>query len=75
MTELNATILPLASYKVLDLTIARAGPSAVRLLGDWGAQIIRVEPPPQKDRGSVTGRRRGADESYFRHGGTPPFRS
>jgi crotonobetainyl-CoA:carnitine CoA-transferase CaiB-like acyl-CoA transferase len=47
---------------VLDLTIARAGPAAVRLLSDWGANIIRIEPPPSKDRGSVTGRRRGSDE-------------
>jgi crotonobetainyl-CoA:carnitine CoA-transferase CaiB-like acyl-CoA transferase len=53
---------PLSRYTVLDLTIARAGPAAVRLLADWGATVIRVEPPPQKDRGSVTGRRRGADE-------------
>lgn len=53
---------PLSRYTVLDLTIARAGPAAVRLLSDWGATVIRVEPPPQKDRGSVTGRRRGADE-------------
>lgn len=54
--------LPLSRYTVLDLTIARAGPSAVRLLADWGANIIRVEAPPPKDRGSVTGHRRSADE-------------
>jgi crotonobetainyl-CoA:carnitine CoA-transferase CaiB-like acyl-CoA transferase len=34
----------------------------VRLLADWGARVIRVEPPPLKDRGSITGRRRGPDE-------------
>src|SRR5690606_21710454 len=54
--------LPLSRYRVLDLTIARAGPTAVRLLSDWGADVTRVEPPPGKDRGSVTGRRRGSDE-------------
>ncbi|MGO4328990.1 CaiB/BaiF CoA transferase family protein [Cupriavidus sp. 2TAF22] len=54
--------LPLSSFKVLDLTIARAGPTAVRLLADWGADVTRVEPPPLKDRGSVTGRRRESDE-------------
>ncbi|CAN5747802.1 CaiB/BaiF CoA-transferase family protein [soil metagenome] len=58
----TASAAPLSRYTVLDLTIARAGPTAVRLLADWGATIIRVEPPPQKDRGSVTGRRRGPDE-------------
>jgi len=54
--------LPLSRFKVLDLTIARAGPAAVRLLSDWGADVTRVEPPPPRDRGSVTGRRRGSDE-------------
>ncbi len=53
---------PLSRYTVLDLTIARAGPVAVRLLADWGATIIRVEAPAQKEGASVTGRRRGADE-------------
>ncbi|SFP68972.1 CoA-transferase family III [Variovorax sp. OK605] len=52
--------LPLSRYKVLDLSIARAGPTAVRLLADWGADVTRVDPP--SDRGSVTGRRRGSDE-------------
>ncbi|MCO4890637.1 CoA transferase [Cupriavidus sp. WGtm5] len=54
--------LPLSGLTVLDLSIARAGPAAVRLLSDWGADVIRVEPPPPQDRGSVTGRRRGSDE-------------
>lgn len=53
---------PLSGYTVLDLSIARAGPVAVRLLADWGADVIRIEPPPLRDRGSVTGRRRGSDE-------------
>lgn len=37
--------LPLADLVVLDLTIARAGPTAVRQLADWGADVVRVEPP------------------------------
>ncbi len=52
--------LPLEGYTVLDLTIARAGPSAVRLLADWGADVIRVEPPATN--GALTGVRRGPDE-------------
>ncbi|MBY0399325.1 CoA transferase [Myxococcota bacterium] len=36
--------LPLADLVVLDLTIARAGPTAVRQLADWGADVVRIEP-------------------------------
>ncbi len=53
--------LPLAGLKVLDLTIARAGPTAVRLLTDWGADVFKLEPPPS-DPGSITGGRHGPDE-------------
>ena len=55
--------LPLSHITVLDLTIARAGPTAVRLLADWGANVIRIEPPAGKDTsgGSVTGATNGAD--------------
>lgn len=58
----SAANLPLSRYTVLDLTVARAGPVAVRLLSDWGANVIRVEAPPKQDPGSVTGRRRNFDE-------------
>jgi crotonobetainyl-CoA:carnitine CoA-transferase CaiB-like acyl-CoA transferase len=35
---------PLDDLLVLDLTIARAGPTAVRHLADWGARVLRIEP-------------------------------
>jgi crotonobetainyl-CoA:carnitine CoA-transferase CaiB-like acyl-CoA transferase len=38
--------LPLEDLLVLDLTIARAGPTAVRQLADFGARVVRIEPPP-----------------------------
>ncbi len=55
---------PLAPYTVFDLTIARAGPSAVRLLADWGARVIRIEPPAARvtTDSSITGRRDGPDD-------------
>lgn len=38
-----AAPLALARFKVLDLTRVRAGPTAVRQLADWGADVIMVE--------------------------------
>ena len=35
--------LPLDGVVVIDLTRQRAGPTAARHLGDWGADVIRVE--------------------------------
>jgi len=54
--------LPLSRFKVIDLTLARAGPSCVRTLADWGADVIRVEPPPEEgEAGELVGRRDGSD--------------
>ncbi len=39
----------LAKYTVIDLTRARAGPTAVRQLADWGAQVIKIEMPGSDD--------------------------
>jgi formyl-CoA transferase len=52
--------LPLSRFKVLDLTRVRAGPSAVRQLADWGADVIKIEMPLGEDDG-YTGARHSAD--------------
>src|SRR5580693_8407444 len=60
--QTQARRLPLSRFKVIDLTLARAGPSCVRTLADWGADVIRVEPPPEDGEASeLVGRRDGSD--------------
>jgi crotonobetainyl-CoA:carnitine CoA-transferase CaiB-like acyl-CoA transferase len=39
----------LARFTVLDLTRARSGPTAVRQLADWGANVIKIELPESGD--------------------------
>ena len=48
------TRLPLEDYMVLDLTQARAGPTAARVLADWGANVIQIVPPPSSGKKGVT---------------------
>jgi crotonobetainyl-CoA:carnitine CoA-transferase CaiB-like acyl-CoA transferase len=57
---MSSTSLPLSRYTVLDLTRARAGPTAVRQLADWGANVIKIEEPGDKP-GAVDDRRHGPD--------------
>ena len=41
----RATSLPMEGLRVLDLTRVIAGPTATRLLGALGADVLRVDPP------------------------------
>ncbi len=56
----DAAPLPLSRLVVLDLTLARAGPTCVRHLADWGADVIRVE-PPEEGAEDIAGDRDGPD--------------
>jgi crotonobetainyl-CoA:carnitine CoA-transferase CaiB-like acyl-CoA transferase len=51
--------LPLARFRVLDLTRVRSGPTAVRQFADWGAQVIMVE--AKAGPSDLAGSRHGSD--------------
>jgi crotonobetainyl-CoA:carnitine CoA-transferase CaiB-like acyl-CoA transferase len=47
--------LALERFTVLDLTRVRSGPTAVRQLADWGANVIKIETPPHLEPGDPAG--------------------
>ena len=50
----------LSDYTVLDLTRVRSGPTCVRQLADWGANVIKIE-NPDKAGSDMGGSREGSD--------------
>jgi crotonobetainyl-CoA:carnitine CoA-transferase CaiB-like acyl-CoA transferase len=54
--------LPLGRFTVLDLTRVRAGPTCVRQLADWGANVLKVELPESVEgNAALGGPRHGSD--------------
>jgi len=59
---------PMEGIKVVELGVWVAGPAAGGILADWGADVIKIE-PPAGDPGRMFGRMLGVDEL----GVNPPF--
>ena len=58
-------MMPLSRFTVLDLTRVRSGPTCVRQLADWGANVIKIEATDEVDTGKgLGGERHGPD---FQH--------
>ena len=52
----------LSDFTVLDLTRVRSGPTAVRQLADWGADVIKVEAPAALDPDGALGAGRASSD-------------
>jgi crotonobetainyl-CoA:carnitine CoA-transferase CaiB-like acyl-CoA transferase len=61
----NKILLPLAGVRVLDLSRVLAGPWCAMVLGDLGAEVIKVEHPVRGDDTRDWGMRVGATETAY----------
>ncbi|MFI5507216.1 CaiB/BaiF CoA transferase family protein [Mycobacterium sp. NPDC051804] len=58
---------PLAGVRVVELGVWVAGPAAGGILADWGADVVKIE-PPDGDPARLFGRMLGVED-----GSSPPF--
>ena len=65
---MNEEERPLAGYRVVELGVWVAGPAAGGILCDWGAEVIKVEPPTGDPMRAVFAHALGSKEEK-----NPPF--
>ncbi|MFZ9666743.1 MAG: CaiB/BaiF CoA transferase family protein [Steroidobacteraceae bacterium] len=56
---------PLSDLRVLELGTLLAGPFCGQLLGDMGAEVVKIEPPGQGDPMRVWGRQKAGEPSLW----------
>lgn len=65
MTDPDFANGPLSDLRVLELGTLLAGPFCGQLLGDLGAEVIKIEPPGQGDPMRVWGRQKEGEPSLW----------
>jgi crotonobetainyl-CoA:carnitine CoA-transferase CaiB-like acyl-CoA transferase len=58
-------MMPLQGLRVIDVSTIIAGPLCCQILGDFGADVIKIEPPPAGDAMREWGRLRHNDRSMW----------
>jgi len=68
MSDDEVTGAPLAGYRIVELGVWVAGPAGGGILADWGADVIKIE-PPEGDPGRMFQAIMGGEDMP----GNPPF--